>query len=53
MCLYVREMFDNQINAVIHSRMSDSLGYTWPSCVGDDLHAVGAGKQSQNYRSKV
>ena len=33
---YVR-ILTNQINAVIHSRMSDSLGYyTWPSCVGDD-----------------
>ena len=33
--------------------MSDSIGYTWPSCVGDDLHAERVEEQSQNYRSKV
>ena len=49
---YVRSL-TNQINAVIHSRMSDSLGYTWPSCIGDDLHAERVGDQSQSYRSKV
>ena len=51
-CTYVRSL-TNQINAVIHSRMSDSLGYTWRSCVGDDLHAERVGEQNQSYRSKV
>ena len=51
-CTYVRSL-TNQINAVIHSRMSDSIGYTWPSCVGDDLHAERVGGQSQSYRSKA
>ena len=43
-CTYVRSL-TNQINAVIHSRMGDSIGYTWPSCVGDDLHAERIGEQ--------
>ena len=51
-CTYARYL-TNQIKAVIYSRMSDSIGYTWPSCVGDDLHAERGGKQSQSYRSKV
>ena len=51
-CTYVRSLA-NQINAIIHSRMSDSLGYTWPSCVGDDLQAERLGEQSQSYRYKV
>ena len=41
-CTYVRSL-TNQINAAIHGRMSDSLGYTWPSWVGDDLHAERVG----------
>ena len=51
-CTYVRSL-TNQINVVIHSRVSDSVGYTWPSCVGDDLHAERVKEQSQSYRSKV
>ena len=51
-CTYVRSL-TNQIKAVIHSRMSDSIGYTWPSSVSDDLHAERVGEQSQSYRSKV
>ena len=46
-CTYVRSL-TNQINAVIHSRMSDSIGHTWPSCVGDDLHAERVGEQGQS-----
>ena len=49
---YIRSL-NNQINAVIHSRMSDSIGYTWPSCVGDDLHSERVWEQIQSYRSKV
>ena len=46
-CTYVRSL-TNHINAVIQSRMSDSIGHTWPSCVGDDLHAEFVGEQSQS-----
>ena len=46
-CTYVIGL-TNQINAVIHSRMSDSIGHTWPSCVGDGLHAKRVGEQSQS-----
>ena len=46
-CTYVISL-TNQINAVIHSRISDSIGHTWPSCVGDDLHAERVGEQSQS-----
>ena len=46
-CTYARSL-TNQINAVIHSRISDSIGHTWPSCVGDDLHAERVGEQSQS-----
>ena len=46
-CTYVRSL-TNQINAVIHSRISDSIGHTWPSPAGDDLHAERVGKQSQS-----
>ena len=51
-CPYLRSL-TNEINAVNHSRMSDSIGYTWPSRVGDDLHAERVGGQSQSYRVKV
>ena len=51
-CTHVRSL-TNQINGVIHSRMSDSLRFTWPSCVGDDLHAERVREHSQSYRSKV
>ena len=46
-CTYVRSL-TNRINAVIHCRMSDSIGHTWSSCVGDDLHAERVGEQSQS-----
>ena len=46
-CTYVRSL-TNQINAVIHGLMSDSIGHTWPSCVGDDLHAERVGEQSHS-----
>ena len=48
-CTYVRSL-TNQINAVIHSHMSDSIGHTWPSCVVDDLHAERVGEQSQSFQ---
>ena len=51
-CPYLTSL-TNDINAGIHSRMSDSIGYTWPSRVGDDLHAERVGEQSQSYRFKV
>ena len=35
------------------SRMTDSIGYTWSSCVGDNLHAERVGEQRQRYKSKV
>ena len=45
-CTYVRSL-TNQINAVFHSRMGDSIGHTWPSCVGDDLHGARRGAESE------
>ena len=51
-CTYVR-ILTNLINAVIHSRINDSLWYTWPSCVGDDLHADRVGEHIESYSSKV